>query len=139
MTYRYSICHPEKEKIEYIDSPISGSEVLSIAKNYPWVKQLQLSDSLDQSKVYYSPSLDFTSINNGQSFCLTADYDKNKQLQFSLWYNRPKKVKVLFGLLGTTEKMVVDDVWGYSFEDAIKYLEHFVDRNYRLVEALYRK
>jgi hypothetical protein len=34
MTYKYSICHPEKENIEYQNSPISENEVLEIAKNY---------------------------------------------------------------------------------------------------------
>lgn len=139
MTYKYSICHPDKEKIEYPDAPISGSEVLTIAKEYPWIKQLELIDSMDPSKVHYSPSMDFTSINNGQSFGLTAGYSETKQLEFSLWYNRPKKVKVLFGLLGESEKMVVDDVWGFSFADSMKYLEHFVNKNYRQVETLYRK
>ena len=26
MTYKYSICHPEKENIEYRNKPISGNE-----------------------------------------------------------------------------------------------------------------
>jgi len=139
MTYKYSICHPDKEKIEYIDPPISGSEVLTIAKNYEWIKQLELTDLLDQDKVCYSPSLDFTCIENGYSFCLTAGFDKNQNLEFSLWYNRPKKVKVLFGLLGESTRMIVDDVWGFSFDEAIKYLEYFVDKNYSVVERLYTK
>ena len=139
MTYKYSICHPEKENIEYLNKPIYGNEVLKIAKNYPWIEKLKFSHSLKPENIYYSPSLDFTCIENGESFCLTANYDKSQNLEFSLWYNRPKKVKVLFGLLGVKEKMVVDDVWGFSFEKSLTYLEHFVNGNHSMIERLYKK
>lgn len=137
MTFKYSICHPDKKEIEYLNEPIKAKKVLEIAKNYPWLEQLKSADSIDQSKVYYSPSLDFTCLENDRSFCLTAYFNDRKELEFSLWYNRPKKVKILFGLLGETEKFVVDDIWEYSFEEAIKNLEHFVYGSYPLIEALY--
>lgn len=111
MTFKYSICHPEKEEIEFKNNPISDNEVLDIAKKYPWVEKLKFADGLNQEKVYYSPSLDFTNIKNGKSLCLTANFDKNGNLEFSLWYLRPKIVKVLFGLFGEKEKMVVDEFW----------------------------
>lgn len=139
MTYKYSICHPEKEDIEYINNPISENEVMEIAKNYPWVEKLKFLDSLNQKDVHYSPSLDFTCIENGKSFCLTANYDKNENLEFSLWYNRPKTVKVLFGILGEKEKMVIDDIWNINFDKSLKYLEHFVNGNHSLIEELYKK
>lgn len=107
MTYTYSICHPEKENIEHRNTPISGNEVLEIAKNYPWIEKLRFSVSLDPHGIYYNPSLDFTCIENDNSFCLTADYDENENLEFSLWYNRTKKVKILFGLMGEKEKRLL--------------------------------
>jgi hypothetical protein len=139
MTYKYSICHPEKEDIEYFNNPISGNEVLEIAKNYPWIEKLKFSDSLQPEKIHYNPSLDFSCIENGNSFCLTANYDKKRNLEFSLWYNRPKKVKILFGLLGEKEKKVVDEILGFSLEKSLTYLEHFVNGNHSLVEELYEK
>ncbi len=90
-------------------------------------------------KVYYNPSIDFKCIENGQSFCLTAMYDDQNKLMFSLWYNRSKKVKVLFGLLGESEKMVVDDFWSLNLNDSIKYLEYFVEKKYSKIEDLYKK
>lgn len=137
MTFKYSICHPDRKDIEYLDKPISGKEVVEIAKNYPWLEKLKLSNSLNQKDVHYSPSLDFTDIENGNSFCLTADYDKNEELNFSLWYKRPKKVKTLFGLFSEKEMMVVDDVWEVDFSKSIEYLEHFVNGNYAIIEELY--
>lgn len=139
MYFKYSICHPEKVDIEYRNDPISEKEVLEIAKNHPWIEKLKFSDSLNPENVQYSPSLDFTNIKNGISFCLTAGYDESGKLEFSLWYNRLKKVKVLFGLLGEKEKMIVDDFWSLNFEESIKYLEYFVNGNYSKIEKLYSK
>lgn len=138
MSYKYSICYPDKKDIEYKNNPISSDEVLEIAKSYPWNEQLNLIKTMDQDKVNYSPSLDFTCIKNDKSFCLTANYNDLEQLEFSLWYNRPKRVKVLFGLLDEKEKMVVSDIWSIDFTTAIKYLEHFINENYQKIEDLYK-
>jgi len=100
MTFTYSICYPNKRDIEYRNNPITGNKVVEIAKTYPWEDQLQLLYSLKDEQIHYSPSLDFKCLDNEKSFCLTVQHDKNKKLEFSLWYNRPKKVKALFGLLG---------------------------------------
>ena len=137
MSYTYSICYPDKAKIEYRTSIISSDEVLNIAKNYPWLEQLNLLEKLDGNDVCFNPSLNFTSTKDGKSFGLTANYSESKQLEFSLWYNRPKRVKVLFGLLGTKEKMDVGDVWHIDFETALKYLKHFLDGEFEIVELLF--
>mgnify|MGYP000566095629 CR=1 FL=1 len=132
MNFKYSICHPNKSNIEYKNDLISLEEVLKIAKNYPWLEQLKIKGE------EYNPSLDFTNIQNNQSFCLTAHLNNDNSLEFSLWYNRPKRVKILLGLFGEKEKMVVDDIWSFSLEDSIKYLEHFVEGRYLDLEELYK-
>lgn len=138
-TYTYSICHPNKKEIEYKKEILSAKNVLEIAKNYRWIEQLEFSDSLSKESNYYNPSLDFTCIQDGKSFCLTADYNEEKELEFSLWYNRPKNVKILFGLLGRKEKMVLDDVWAINFQTALQYLQYFVEKNYERIEELFMK
>lgn len=138
-TYTYSICHPNKKEIEYKKEILSAKNVLEIAKNYRWIEQLEFSDGLSKESNYYNPSLDFTCIQDGKSFCLTADYNEEKELEFSLWYNRPKNVKILFGLLGRKEKMVLDDVWTIDFQTALQYLQYFVEENYEKVEKLFMK
>jgi len=139
MSYKYSICYPDKAEIEYRNNLISSDEALNIAKNYPWLEQLNLMEKLDQNKVYFNPSLDFNSTKDGKSFALTAHYGNNRNLEFSLWYNRQKKVKVLFGILGEKEKMSVDDAWSMDFENAIKYLQHFLNGEFQIVEKLFKK
>lgn len=137
MTFKYSVCSPNLKEIKYFNNPISGKEVLETAKNHNWIEELNLSETLGE-KAHFNPSLDFTCIEKNRSFCLTANFSSKKELEFSLWYNRPKKVKVFFGLFGETEKIVVDDTWGFSLENALEYLQHFVDGNYLFIQKLYK-
>lgn len=137
MPFNYSICHPDKELIEYPTELLEAKQVLEFAKSYPWKKQLQLCDEMPNEKIFYSPSLDFKDTNQQSSFGLTADY-QDDEIRFSLWYKRPKEIKILFGLLGKTEKMVVDDVSPFSMDEAINYLEHFVNGDCEIIEELYK-
>lgn len=139
MTFKYSICYPDQKDVEYRNNVISENDVLTIAENHPWISQVDLSDSINQNEVYYSPSLDFKCIESGHSFSMTAMYDDQKKISFSIWYNRPKKVKILFGLFGESEKMVVDDYWSLDFKDALKFLQYFIKGDYQKVEELYIK
>lgn len=43
MSFKFNICHPDKEEIEYRDNPILATEVMNIAKNYPWIEKLKFS------------------------------------------------------------------------------------------------
>jgi len=97
-----------------------------------------LTQIIDQNNIFYNPSLDFKCLESQQNLCLTADLNEKNEVEFSLWYNRPKKIKRLFGLLGETEKMIVDDVWHYNLDEAIEYLTHFVNKNFQVVENLYK-
>jgi hypothetical protein len=136
MSYTYSICHPEKEEIEYPSTALDEKGVLEIAMNYVWDEKLDILEDLPEDDIFYSPSIDFTNTVSKHSFCLTAMRDKNNQLEFSLWYNRKVKYKVLFGLLGKKEKMQVVDKWGFSKKDALEYLKVFLDKEYKELEAL---
>lgn len=138
MKFKYTICLPNKSEIQYFDEILNGDQVLENAKRYPWISQLELTEKLGVENVHYSPSLEFINTNTNHSFTLTAIYNDRKELSFSLWYNRPKKVKVLFGILGEKEKMVVDDVWDYNLTDAIRYLEYFVNDDIKEIEKIYK-
>lgn len=137
MSYKYSICYPDKKDIQYFDTPISSKEVISIAENFNWVEELTKYRNLAEEQLFYNPSIDFQNITEGISFCLTAEFTTTNQLEFSIWFCRPKKVKKLFGLLGTTEKNVVDDAWHFTFDQAMKYLQHFLNKNYQPIQELF--
>ena len=136
MNYTYSICHPDQEEIEYVSEVLSKDEVLRIANDYAWNQQLNKLENMSDEEIFYNPSLDFTCKEDAYSFCLTANRNEKKELEFSLWYNRKVKYKPFFGLFGEKEKMQVIDKWGFQKSDAIDYLKIFVDKDYKELEAL---
>lgn len=132
MNYRYSICHIDKPEIEYRNKTINKNQVLNIVNIYPWSEELNRMKEIDEDKICYSPSLDFKNIDDNHSFCLTAEGDP-LDYTFSVWYNRPIKKKVLFGLMGEKEKLEVIDKH-FEKEKAIELLNRFLATEYKSVE-----
>lgn len=136
MSYTYSICHPEQEEIEYVSKVLGKDDVLNVFQDFPWVEKLDLLESLLESDICYNPSLDFTCIEDKHSFCLTANRNKQKELEFSLWFNRKVSYKPFFGLFGEKKKMQVIDKWGFTPIDATEYLKIFLEKDYKELNAL---
>ncbi|MEQ6122979.1 hypothetical protein AAON49_02110 [Pseudotenacibaculum sp. MALMAid0570] len=136
MNYTYSICHPNQEEIEYVNSVLNKKEVVQIAEEYPWDEKLDVLESLLEDDICFNPSLDFTNKEDQYSFCLTAMRNNKDDLEFSLWFNRKIKYKPFFGLFGEKEKMQVVDKWGFQKKDAIEYLKIFLEKDYKELEAL---
>jgi len=138
MIYNYSICHPNQQNIEYPTEVLNRQQVIQFAQNYPWKEQLELCNELPEEEVCYSPSLDFKNTESMSSFGLTADSHEGEEISFSLWYKRPKEIKIFFGLFGKIERMIINDVSSFSLDEAITYLEYFVNGNMKKIEELYK-
>ena len=135
MKYQYSICHPDKYDIEYPTETLDRYQVKDMVETYPWLKILKSMEKMPSDKINYSPSLDFTNIKSNHSFCLTAEL-KDEKIEFSLWYNRPIKSKILFGLLGYSTVLKVVDKWSFNKESAFENLQLFLDKNYISLEKI---
>ncbi|MCK6691995.1 MAG: hypothetical protein L6Q97_07820 [Thermoanaerobaculia bacterium] len=135
MYYKHSICHPENSEIEYPDKKLSAEQVREIARNYPWKQELQKLKTLPPDEINYSPSVDFTNLQDHHSLCLTAEGEPD-DFRFSVFYNRPVKRKVLFGLLG--EKVVMDVIdKPFKVQGAFRLLELFLKQEYGSIEKAY--
>ena len=135
MTYKYSICHPDKSEIEYPETELNSYEVIELIKYYSWLEILKSMDNIPDEKIYYSPSLGFENLSNKRSLGITATLENGKP-EFSLWYNRPVKIRPLFGLLAEKTKMKVTDKWDFTLDKAIEYYHLFLNRNYEKLERL---
>lgn len=135
MIYTYSICHPDKYKIEYPDKELNKDEVIEMIKEYSWLEILKSMDSIPDDKIFYSPSLDFKSIADNRHLGITATLE-NGIPEFSLWYNRPITSQKLFGLLKEKVEMKVIDKWEFSLEKALEYYTIFLSRDYEKLERL---
>ena len=135
MTYKYSICHPDKPNIEYPEKKLNGDEVIEMIKFYPWLDILKLMDKIPDERIYYSPSLDFESSSDKRNLCITATLESGKP-KFSLWYQRPVIIRPLFGLLPKKTRIKVIDKWGFNLDQAIEYYQLFLDRQFEKLERL---
>jgi hypothetical protein len=132
MSYKCSICYPDRFEIEYNEEVLSAEQVKYIALNYPWESELKKLKNIPFEQVNYNPSIDFTNQNDNHSFCLTAEGEPDN-FSFSVWYNRPKMKKVLFGFLGEKEKLEVIDK-NFSQKDSYELLDKYLARDYNSVE-----
>lgn len=137
MNFNYSICHIDKADIEHKDEVINKDQVLDIVESYPWAEELKRMKEIDESKICYSPSLDFKNIDDNHSFCLTAEGEPLK-FSFSVWYKRPVKKKVLFGLMAEKEKFEVIDKQ-FEKDKAFVLLNNFLNKEYGLIEQEMKK
>lgn len=132
MKYKYSICHPDKEEIEYSTQILSASDVKKIAESYPWEQELMKLARLKPEEVCYNPSLDFTNLDNSYSFCLTVE-GMPTDYSFSVWYNRPKSIKPFFGLFGKRVKFKVIDK-RFTIKESFELLNRFLNNDYQFIE-----
>lgn len=130
MTYKYSICHPDKPKIEYLNQELSSYQVIEIIKYYPWSEVLKSMNNIEDGNIYYSPSLNFETITGKYSLEITATLEKGKA-EFSLWYKKP-----INNQLSESTKLNVIDKWDFSLDKALDYYKLFLDKNYNELETL---
>ena len=89
---------------------------------------------MDYNKVNYNPSVRFTH-SNGLSLEMKAE-PTDQGYGFALWYDRPVKVKVFFGLMGEKESNQVIDKWDFDPSTAKKHLETFLAEKYDEIEKV---
>lgn len=119
MNYKYSICHPESEEIEYLDTILTTEEVKKIFDDYPWEAELVKMDGL-YTDAYYNPSVEFKSTVNSYSLGLTA-IKEGSRLMFSVMFGKNDKTEPL-------EKS------SFTKEDALVFLNLFLSEEYELLE-----
>jgi len=137
MRYKYSICYPENPSIEYHEQILDGREMEELVSSYPWKTELEKLISLDHNDVQYNPSLDIQNVDDNHSFCLTAEGDPDSY-SFSVWYNRPVKKNVMFGLLGEKEVFGVIDK-NFPKDDALMLFHKFLNKEYTFIEEQMKK
>ena len=85
MPYKYSICHIDQPEIEYPEEILTDKQVKEMVLAYPWKENLKKLKSLQVEEAHYSPSLDFTNLDNNYSFCLSVGGKDPENFTFYIW------------------------------------------------------
>lgn len=120
MNFRGSFCDPfKREIIELRD--IQKDKILEQFENIPWTDLLGKMELAKESEIFYSPSLEIENKDNKHGLAISAVGHPNKY-EFYIFYKRPKKIKILFGLKERIIDNYTSDKTGQTKQDVIDCL-----------------
>ena len=111
---------------------VRSADLVATFTAYPWASQVQKQLNANESKICFSPSLEFTAP-NGQSLCFSAVPNKGS-FAFYAFYKRPKTIRSWFGLSTKCDPNFSSDLLDLSLEQSAKLIQHFGDQNYDQLE-----
>jgi hypothetical protein len=130
--WRWTICDPGNPEI--IDKGlILKKDIMDAFLQYPWQEELKRTNDLGED-ANYSPSVEFTNEATGQVVTFSLVGDELEQ-EFYIFYQREKTISKLFGLIKHQEKKHISDITGQTMEDAIAFLEAFLQGDHEEMEA----
>ncbi len=83
MKFKYSICYPDKDEIDYFQDPVCGDDLHELMKEFDWEKEL--AKRVD----HYSPSFDFINLEDNRRIILSG-VGKAKLESFQVMFILPK-------------------------------------------------
>lgn len=126
--YRWSVCDPLVESV-IEKGRIRKEDILSTFKAFPWVDHLSKMETLQESQIHFSPSLEFANTLDNRGLTFSA-IQEGEAFVFYIFYMRPEKIKKLFGLIEKDEPRYVSDLLDQSFDEATEILKEFIDGKY---------
>ena len=121
MKLKASFCDPLKpEVIELGD--ISKDTIIAHFEKIDWSEYLQKMAAAKHDEIYYSPSFEVENMENKSGLVISAVGDPSNY-EFYIFYKRPKKVKVFFGLIEKFQDNYSTDIQGQTTNDALDCLE----------------
>jgi hypothetical protein len=131
MNFRTSFCDPFNPDINEL-GPILKNRIIDKFEEIEWSKYLQRM-SEKKEKIYYSPSLEIENKDNknGLSISVVGEPDN---IEWYIFYKRPKEFKILFGLFKTIKQNYLTDITGQTKQDALDCLNALINNDLSFLE-----
>lgn len=120
MNFRASFCDPFQKEIIELGS-ISKESILDKFENISWTNILLQMSHAREEDIHYSPSLEIENMDNKHGLSISAVGEPDN-FEFYIFYKRPKKVKLFFGLIENINEDYTTDKTGLTKQDAIDCL-----------------
>jgi hypothetical protein len=134
--YSWSICEPDQPKVIEKGS-IRKEEILETFENFAWIDRLRKIAGMKDDDVCFSPSLGFKNTETGQGVEFSI-VGTEEEYEFYIFYQRPATLKT-FGLFKRQLKNHLSDITGQTKEDAVKFLNAFLNNDFSYMEAAMKK
>src|SRR5690606_38719851 len=109
-SYRHSYCEPFKSEVIELGD-VDEREIIERFNQLPWDAIMAKMAEVDEAEIHFSPSLEFEDKVTKHGLTISGVGDKKLE-EFYLFYRRPKKVKLLFGLFERDVKNYETDITG---------------------------
>lgn len=124
MKFNVSFCDPFSPDIIQLGD-FSQEQIIPEFEKINWSEYLERMANAEQSEIHYSPSFEIDNPINKNALSISAVGDPNKY-EFYIFYKRPKKIKLLFGLIGKLNEGYISDITGQTKQDAIDCLNALI-------------
>lgn len=120
MNFRASFCDPFNPNIIELGN-IQKDSIIEKFESINWVDYLQKMAMVKENDIYYSPSLEIENKDTKHGLSISAvGYPDN--YEFYIFYKRPKKVKIFFGLKEKINDNYLSDKTGQTKQDVLECL-----------------
>lgn len=124
MTFKVSFCDPFKpDIIEY--GEVESDKIMQAFDHVPWNELLAKMQTAKDSDIHYSPSFEIENTDNNNGLSLSA-LDGG---EWYIFYKRPKRVKLLFGLMERMNKNYLTEIHGQTEKDAKECLQALLNND----------
>ena len=129
MNFRVSFCDPLKPDIIEIGNVEKG-KIMELFDKIPWSEHLEKMKTVKDNEIYYSPSLEIENKDNRNGIVVSAIDGK----EWYVFYKRPKRIKVFFGLFERMNNNYLTEVHGQTENDARSCLEALIRNDLQFLE-----
>ncbi len=129
MNYRASFCDPFKPDIIEIGE-IEKEKVIDIFNQVPWTEYLEKMKTVNEREIYYSPSLEIENKDNKNGLTVSAV----DGVEWYIFFKRPKRVKLFFGLSEKLNENYLTDVQGQTEKDVRDCLDALIRNDLQFLE-----
>lgn len=113
---------------------LPAEKITEAFENIPWACYLQKMKAADQWAIYYSPSFEIKNKEIRHGLSISA-LGSPVNFEFYIFYKRPKRIKLFFGLINTIKNDYVTDITGQTKKDAIQCPEALRKGNLEFLES----
>jgi len=130
--FRYGICDPLKEAP--IDmGPIDTFKLLDVVDRFPWQELVDKVKDVDESKIYFSPSLEIENTANRHSITI-SNIGGVPEHEVYIFYKRPKLVSKFFGLIRYQDENFLSDRTEQTLRDAREAVIALINDDFKTLE-----
>ena len=132
MKFRASFCDPFKpDIIEMGDIP--EETIIDRFEKIPWSNLLKEMEGKTDDEIHFSPSLEIENKENSNGLSISAVGDPYN-IEFYIFYKRPKLVKILFGLSTRMNDNYTTDIKGQTKKDVLDCLKALLKNDLAYLE-----